>query len=349
MAGLALVSELAIRAALVYIVVALAPLVFAAQLWPALKGVGQKLLRLLCGLILAKLAMSVALAVAAAAAVGTGSGGEVTSLPEPEIFAEDPGGSVTQAVGILLAATAAFGVAAFMPFFVAKLLPLAEDATVAQGLRSGPARGAQQGMSMAYYAETIPRLAQQFRSKRPKPSSTPARPPTSSSPRAGASPSGGSGRKALNAGPSRPKALTAGPKPTRALGMGARPMPSGSGPSASGGPGGGSAASGAAGSGAGGAAGGGAAAGAAAGPVGAVASAAVGVAKATKAVVQRGVDKGQQAIDSATESTTAGSSSGTSARRSRLAGGPVASGDKPEPTRRPRRPPPGKTGGGGGS
>jgi type IV secretion system protein TrbL len=159
LAGLVLVAELAVRSALVYIVVALAPLVFAAQLWPALKGVGQKLLRMLCGLIVAKLAMAVALAVAAAAAVGTGSGGEVTSLPPPEVFAEDPGGSVTQAVGILLAATAAFGVAAFMPFFVAKLFPLAEEAAVAQGLRGAPIRVAQLGMSLAYYGQMVPRLA----------------------------------------------------------------------------------------------------------------------------------------------------------------------------------------------
>jgi hypothetical protein len=204
LAGLVLVAELAVRAALVYIVVALAPLVFAARLWPALKGIGQKLLRLLCGLILAKLAMAIALAVASAAAVGTGSGGEVTSLPEPEVFAEDPNGSVTQAVGILLASTAAFGVAAFMPFFVVKLLPLAEDAAVAQGLRSGPIRAAQQGMSMAYYAQTLPMLAQRFKRKATTsvPGAPKVRPPL----------------------PSR-KALGAGPTPKAALRMGPRPMP----------------------------------------------------------------------------------------------------------------------------
>src|SRR3546814_16590964 len=66
----------------------------------------------------------VALAVAAAAAVGAGSGAEVTALPEPEVFAEDPGGSVTNAVGILLPAAAAFGVSAFSPLLIARLLPL---------------------------------------------------------------------------------------------------------------------------------------------------------------------------------------------------------------------------------
>lgn len=151
-AGIVLVAELVIRSALVYIVVALAPLVFAAQLWPALRGIGRKLLELVVALIVSKLVMAVALAVAASAMVGVGSGGEVTALPAPETVAEDPGGSVTQAVGILLAAVAAFSVAAFSPLLITKLMPLTEAALVAQGVRGGPMRAAQQGMSLGYYA-----------------------------------------------------------------------------------------------------------------------------------------------------------------------------------------------------
>lgn len=150
-AGVILVAELVIRAALVYIVVALAPLVFAARLWPALRGIGRKLLELVVALVLSKLVIAVALAVAAAAMVGAGSGGEVTALPPPEAVAEDPGGSVTQAVGILLAAMAAFGVAAFSPLLIAKLMPLTEAALVAQGVRGGPMRAGQQAMSLGYY------------------------------------------------------------------------------------------------------------------------------------------------------------------------------------------------------
>lgn len=150
-AGVILVAELVVRAALIYIVVALAPLVFAAQLWPSLRGIGRKLLELIVALIVSKLVIAVALAVAAAAMVGTGSGGEVTALPPPEVVAEDPGGSVTQAVGILLAAVAAFGVAAFSPLLVARLMPLTESALVAQGVRGGPVRAGQQAMSLSYY------------------------------------------------------------------------------------------------------------------------------------------------------------------------------------------------------
>ena len=152
-AGMILVAELVIRSALIYIVVALAPLVFAAQLWPALRGIGRKLLELVVALIVSKLVIAVALAVAAAAMVGTGSGGEVTALPAPEVVAEDPGGSVTQAVGILLAAVAALGVAAFSPLLVARLMPLTESALVAQGVRGGPVRAGQQAMSLSYYTK----------------------------------------------------------------------------------------------------------------------------------------------------------------------------------------------------
>ena len=155
LAGLVLVAELVIRAALIYIVVALAPLVFAARLWPATRGAARKLLELLSALILSKLVIAVALAVAAAAAVGSASGGEVTTLPEPEVFAEDPGGSVTQAVGILLTTAAAFGGAAFSPLLIAKLLPMTEAAVVAQGVRGGPVRAGHQGLMMANTVQMV--------------------------------------------------------------------------------------------------------------------------------------------------------------------------------------------------
>jgi len=155
LAGLILVAELVVRSALIYIVVALAPLVFAARLWPATRGASRKLLDLLVALIVSKLVIAIALSVAAAAAVGAGSGGEVTSLPEPEVFAEDPGGSVTQAVGILLTAAAAFGVSAFSPLLIARLLPLTEGAIVAQGVKGGPVRAGQQAAMAANTAQMV--------------------------------------------------------------------------------------------------------------------------------------------------------------------------------------------------
>jgi hypothetical protein len=155
LAGLVLVAELAIRAALIYIVVALSPLVFAARLWPATRGATRKLLELLAALIVSKLVIAIALAIAAAAAVGAGGGGEVSALPAPEVFAEDPQGSTTQAVGILLTAAVTFGVAAYAPFLVARLLPLTEAALVAQGLRGAPVRAGHQAMMLTNSAHLV--------------------------------------------------------------------------------------------------------------------------------------------------------------------------------------------------
>ena len=165
LAGIVLVTVLVVRSTLIYIVVALAPLVFAAQLWPALRGMARKVLELLVALVVSKLVIAVALAVAAAAVVGSGSGGEVTALPPPEVVAENPGGSVAQAVGILLAAMAAFGVAAFSPLLVTKLLPITEAAVVAAGIGSAPLRAGQQALSVTSYA----RIARGSGSARPSP------------------------------------------------------------------------------------------------------------------------------------------------------------------------------------
>ncbi len=153
--GIILVAELAIREALIYIVVALAPLALATLLWPAMKGISRKLLELLCALILSKLVIAIALGVASAAAVGIGTAGSTTSIPTPESVAETPAGSTNQAVGLLLAAAVTFGVAAFSPMIIARLLPLTEGAIVAQGVRGGPIRAGHQGMMMANTAQMV--------------------------------------------------------------------------------------------------------------------------------------------------------------------------------------------------
>lgn len=52
-------------------------------------------------------------------------------------------------MGILLTAAAAFGVAAFSPLLVARLLPITEAALVAQGVAGSPVRAGHQGLMMA--------------------------------------------------------------------------------------------------------------------------------------------------------------------------------------------------------
>lgn len=126
-AGLVVIAELVVRSALLYLIVALAPLVFAAQVWPVLRGASRRLLELLAALVLSKLAIAIALAVAGAA---------IASPLHPT--AGDSSAAAT--AGVLLAAAAAFGVAAFSPFLIHRLLPLTEAAVVAQGTSSAPVR-----------------------------------------------------------------------------------------------------------------------------------------------------------------------------------------------------------------
>ncbi len=237
LAGIVVVAELVIRAALVYIVVALAPLVFAAHMWPALRGASRKLLDLLVALIVSKLVIAIALGIGAAAAVGTGSGGEVTALPAPEVIAEDPGGSVTQAVGLLLAATAAFGVAAFSPLLVVKLLPVAEAALVAQGIRGGPVRAAQQAVSIGYYTRYLhggSRAAQLASGRTPGDDSSKGGPPGPSGGTPGSGPkgppagtggsAGGAGAAGAAAGGSAAAGVAAADAAKKVAGKGAQAM-----------------------------------------------------------------------------------------------------------------------------
>ena len=157
LAALVIFVELVIRSALIYVVVALCPLAFAALLWPVTRGVLRRILELLAALIMSKVVIALALAIGAAALGGAGSNG---TSPSPTLVAPgtqaganatatgpQPGSdaaTVTAAAGVLLAGLATFAVACFSPFVVLRLFPAVESAVVAQGLRGGPLRAGQQ-------------------------------------------------------------------------------------------------------------------------------------------------------------------------------------------------------------
>ncbi|MGE3326662.1 MAG: hypothetical protein AB7N61_14785 [Acidimicrobiia bacterium] len=133
---------LVVRESLIYLVVALAPIAWATSVWPAVALVRRRTLELLAGLVFSKLAIAMALAVGLGALGGIGATGE-------------PGGSVienglaefsTLVVGIIT-----FGLAAFMPFVVIKLIPIVEAAVIAQGISSAPMRATQTGVQYSYY------------------------------------------------------------------------------------------------------------------------------------------------------------------------------------------------------
>lgn len=149
-AGLLLWIELIVRSSLVYILVAVSPLGFAATLWPSAKGILRKTAELLLAIILSKLVICIALAIGVAALSGAGTAGAPGAG-----FGSTAGASL----GGLLVGTVLLGLAAFSPFIVLKLVPLAEAAIVAQGVSRSPMRATQQGVYTASSAQRLTRMA----------------------------------------------------------------------------------------------------------------------------------------------------------------------------------------------
>lgn len=131
-----------VREALIYLVVALAPLAWATSVWPAIATVRRRTIELLAALVFSKLAIAMALSVGLGALGGLGATGE-------------PGESVIEnglvEYGTLVVGIITFGLAAFMPFLVIRLVPIVEAAVIAQGIQSAPMRAAQTALQYSYY------------------------------------------------------------------------------------------------------------------------------------------------------------------------------------------------------
>jgi hypothetical protein len=147
LAAMAVLLELFVRAGLIYIVIALSPFIYAAAVWESMRGGVRKMAEIGLALILSKFVIAVALALSASAMTSMWESSS-TELPTPEQAAA---GSTdwTAIVGILLSSIVMFAVSAFMPLVLFKLLPVAEAATVAAGVKAGPLRGAQQAHHVA--------------------------------------------------------------------------------------------------------------------------------------------------------------------------------------------------------
>jgi hypothetical protein len=131
-----------VREALIYLVVAMAPIAWATSVWPAVASVRRRVLELLAALIFSKLAIAMALA------VGLGALGGIGATGNP---GESTVGNGLAEFGTLVVGIITFGLAAFMPFVVIKLVPIVEAAVVAQGIHSSPVRAAQMGLQYSYY------------------------------------------------------------------------------------------------------------------------------------------------------------------------------------------------------
>ena len=137
-----------VREALIYLVVALAPMAWATSVWPAIASVRRRVVELLAALVFCKLAIAMALAVGLGALGGLGATGNPGESTVDNGLAEFS----TLVVGIIT-----FGLAAFMPFLVIKLIPIVEAAVIAQGIQSAPMRAAQTGLQYSYYFHGHPR------------------------------------------------------------------------------------------------------------------------------------------------------------------------------------------------
>ncbi len=220
--------ELVIRSSLIYLLLAFAPVVLAARVWPVLSGAWHQLCRIGIALIISKFAIALALGLGAAALAGGGPGNVGASGPN----ANTAGAQVGLSVGGVVVGASLMMLSAFAPFVILKLLPVFEAAVLAQGIKGGPVRAAQTTAQGAYYVQGLKRLA----------GSNAGGPGTYDS----ATPTGASGGGAGAGGP-RP---TGGSGPGTGGGAGSGPGPAGAGATSGSGGGAGGASGGAAGAGA---------------------------------------------------------------------------------------------------
>lgn len=141
--------ELLVRSSLTYLLVALSPLAFATIVWPALRGTLKRLLELLIAVVLSKLVIAIALAVGVSALGGAGS----AATPSGGL-----GEQSGEVLGTMMVGAGIIALAAFSPFVLLRLFPLAEGALAAQGISRSPLRGANSTMGMVYYGSSLKRL-----------------------------------------------------------------------------------------------------------------------------------------------------------------------------------------------
>ena len=151
-----------VRQSLIYIVLVLA-LAFAwpVAVFPPMRDTAKKTVELLVALIVAKPIMVLAMSVGISALGGIGATAPPTEIDcqgasWAECFARDAEAAnrnMQIEIGALMTGVVAFGLAAFMPFLIWKLMPIVAAAVVAQGVASAPVRASQQAMQFAYYGQ----------------------------------------------------------------------------------------------------------------------------------------------------------------------------------------------------
>ena len=138
--------ELIVRAGLVYLMVATAPLVLAMRIFPGFAPAWKKFAETAVAVILSKVFVAIALVLG----LSLTTGGVIPSGTAAGTGAE---------IGQLIAGIAMMALAAFAPFVLLRFVPVVEGALLAQGISHMPARVAQQGVQASYYGQGLSRLA----------------------------------------------------------------------------------------------------------------------------------------------------------------------------------------------
>jgi len=129
--------ELLLRSSLIYLLVALSPLMFALRVWPVTRPIGHKAAHYLAGFIVSKLVVAIALAVGVASLIGASATADSPAPTPPGVTATagtptgGTDGDPAVVLGSLLGGFALLTMAAFTPMLVVRLLPLAEGALTA--------------------------------------------------------------------------------------------------------------------------------------------------------------------------------------------------------------------------
>jgi hypothetical protein len=125
--------QLLVRAALIYILIVLAPLGFATRAHPNTRQIARRTVEMGIALILSKFGVAVAFGVGAAAIESSDGAGPGEAV--------DLTGMMTGVAVMLMAA--------FMPWVIWKVIPIIEGATAVAGVERSPMRGAVTAGSMA--------------------------------------------------------------------------------------------------------------------------------------------------------------------------------------------------------
>jgi hypothetical protein len=221
-----LVVSLMMRSALIYMVAALAPIVWSLGVLPSFRGSSRKLVHLAVSLVLSKLAIVITLVVA------------VKLIAHPTgVNTGAPINDAAAAVGTLMTGFVCFLIAAVTPMVLYKLMPTVEGAMVGSGIASGWTRGATTaahtglmvkslGATAGASAATRAIAGQAGVSGQHAPSPSPTTPAEKPSATPGSmTPVGGPSSSAQSAGGSDPPATAGGDssEPSRPIGKPASP------------------------------------------------------------------------------------------------------------------------------